>query len=155
MDERTKRLFMRIAPLMLLVSVAAWAESKLVTITSESIGLKLAFRSEKPAQKGDYVNFTFSHPFIGNTPRILTKRFSCGPGDELRSDENRHFFCNGEYLGIAKKRRMDGRPFDHFQWNGPIPPGKAFVTGDHPDSFDSRYWGFIDVDRLERVVPLI
>lgn len=37
---------------------------------------------------------------------------------------------------------------------GVIPSGMALVVADHPGSFDSRYFGFVPLDSLQRVEPL-
>ena len=34
---------------------------------------------------------------------------------------------------------------------GIVPPGMALVLADHPGSFDSRYFGFVPLERLQRV----
>jgi len=154
MSADRKKWLRRFIPLLLLLGVASWAEGKIVFIASKSVAPTVAYRSTLPPQKGDYVNFQFSHEFIGGGTHTLTKRYRCGPGDTLRT-ENLMFYCNNEFLGQAKAQRRDGTPFSHFVWNGAIPPGKAFLWGEHPDSFDSRYWGFMDIKQLERVVPIL
>ena len=35
-----------------------------------------------------------------------------------------------------------------------VPPGMALVLADHPGSFDSRYFGFVPLDSLQRVEPV-
>ena len=37
---------------------------------------------------------------------------------------------------------------------GVVPPGMALVLADHPGSFDSRYFGFVPLDSLQRVEPI-
>lgn len=37
---------------------------------------------------------------------------------------------------------------------GVIPPGMALVLADHPGSFDSRYFGFVPLENLQRVEPV-
>ena len=37
---------------------------------------------------------------------------------------------------------------------GIVPPGMALVLADHPGSFDSRYFGFVPLDSLQRVKPV-
>jgi conjugative transfer signal peptidase TraF len=37
---------------------------------------------------------------------------------------------------------------------GVVPPGMALVLADHPGSFDSRYFGFVPLESLQRVEPL-
>jgi len=37
---------------------------------------------------------------------------------------------------------------------GVVPSGMALVLADHPGSFDSRYFGFVPLDSLQRVEPV-
>lgn len=37
---------------------------------------------------------------------------------------------------------------------GVVPSGMALVLADHPGSFDSRYFGFVPLDSLQRVKPV-
>jgi len=41
-------------------------------------------------------------------------------------------------------------------FNGKVPEGTLFVSGQHRDSFDSRYWGFLDRKKVEAIAhPLL
>jgi conjugative transfer signal peptidase TraF len=44
-----------------------------------------------------------------------------------------------------------GRSISPVLMPGVVPPGMALVLADHPGSFDSRYFGFVPLDRLQRV----
>ena len=156
MEGKTKKYLFRLAPIVLLAVLLTWAESKAVFVLSDSVSHKLMYRSEETVHKGDYVMFPLVHEYLGtgDTPQNLTKIYRCAPGDVLQN-KKRLFFCNGEYIGRAKERGYNGQPLQPFEWNGPIPDGKAFVAGEHADSFDSRYWGFVDIVKLKRVVPIV
>jgi len=71
------------------------------------------------------------------------KRVGCDEGEELKR-KGRDFFCGEEYLGHAKERSQQGEPLTPFLFSGKIPTGKVFLVGDHPDSFDSRYFGLVE-----------
>ncbi len=58
------------------------------------------------------------------------------------------YFCGKEYLGRAKDRTFEGAQLSRFEYVGVVPQGKIFVVGDSKDSFDSRYWGFLDKDKI-------
>lgn len=47
-----------------------------------------------------------------------------------------------------------GRPMSPALSPGVVPPGMALVLADHPGSFDSRYFGFVPLDSLQRVKPV-
>jgi type IV secretory pathway protease TraF len=42
-----------------------------------------------------------------------------------------------------------------FQHHGPVPPGRYFVLGEHPGSFDSRYFGMVPASSISAaLIPL-
>ena len=47
-----------------------------------------------------------------------------------------------------------GRPVVSALTSGVIPAGSALVLGEHPGSFDSRYFGLVPLDSLRRTVPV-
>ena len=47
-----------------------------------------------------------------------------------------------------------GRPMSPALAPGVVPPGMALVLADHPCSFDSRYFGFVPLESLQRVKPV-
>ncbi len=71
------------------------------------------------------------------------KRVGCDEGETL-SQKKRDFFCGDEFLGHAKETSQKGEPLAPFLFTGKIPAGEVFLVGDHPDSFDSRYFGLIE-----------
>ncbi len=98
--------------------------------------------------RGDYVLFGFSSPLIEGGKRIKgMKRIGCGEGDYLHEFMG-DYFCGKEYLGRAKEKTLRGDQLSRFEYDGVVPPGKIFVVGDSKDSFDSRYWGFLDKSKI-------
>jgi signal peptidase I/conjugal transfer pilin signal peptidase TrbI len=106
--------------------------------------------------KEDYVLFTVRSHYIRNgTPSRLLKKVSCVAGEKLET-RAREYFCNGEYLGMAKWYSLKGEPVGSFVYSGTVPEGKLFVMGRHADSFDSRYLGFIERRQVEGIArPLL
>ena len=82
---------------------------------------------------------------------VLTKRVGCKPGQRLRIEELR-YFCDGEFLGSALRGVMSRRqpiiPYFGDGYDKVIPEGKLFLIGDNSDSYDSRYFGFIDIGQV-------
>lgn len=107
---------------------------------------------------GDYVVFKLNKKQLAGLPIPIelaedqdgiinaVKRIGCDEGQILtRNGKNgRDFYCNGEYLGQAKERSKKGDLLAPAQLGGVIPHGKAFMSGDSKDSYDSRYFGFVD-----------
>jgi signal peptidase I len=99
-------------------------------------------------QRGDIV--VFLHPTDGTTD--LIKRVVAVAGDTVEIRDKR-LFVNGHTVEDPYARFVDrqtrGAPRDNF---GPavVPPGKFFVLGDNRDqSYDSRYWGFAEVESIK------
>ena len=107
--------------------------------------------------KGDLVSFCLHGEFADlakergylqagscdNGLRPLLKRLAGLPGDYIEADA----------LAI---RSVDsqGRHMPSVLPSGVIPSGMAFVLADHAGSFDSRYFGFIPLESLQRVEPV-
>ncbi len=101
----------------------------------------------KDAMRPDrYILFNLRSAFIkGYKTHKVIKRVACAEGDELLVRE-RSYFCNDRYLGQAKEYSLKGEKLTHFPFEGTIPEGKLFVFSNHIDSFDSRYFGFVERD---------
>ena len=88
-------------------------------------------------------------------PCTVVKKIVCIEGEHFKVN-HRNFFCNGKYIGTAKTHSKDGAPVKTFSYNGVIPTDKLFVMGACIDSYDSRYFGFIDKKDIKAsVVPVI
>ncbi|WMW66350.1 conjugative transfer signal peptidase TraF [Nitratidesulfovibrio liaohensis] len=49
----------------------------------------------------------------------------------------------------------NGRPIPAHFPNGTIPFGFGLALSEHPDGFDARYFGWVPLDAMTRVVPLL
>jgi signal peptidase I len=111
----------------------------------------LYWPGKKDLNQDDYALFKW----IGKDPQskglndgmILLKRVACGPGQRLKVTPVQ-FFCDGQAGEFLRLKDSKGRPVRPFLYNGIIPPGKYFMIGDNPLSYDSRYWGFIDKNQI-------
>lgn len=101
--------------------------------------------------RGDYVLFhdeeLAARVGMKKSEDVL-KLVGCDGGDQLTVDGEKKFYCNGEYLVRAKDFTLKGEPLRHFAFSGTIPEGAMFVVGEHKDSYDSRYFGFVDKKRI-------
>lgn len=146
----------RLAALAVAVLVTNWTMDHLMIVKGKSIPYRLAWLAGGEVHKGDYVNARVAHPIIAADGRaeLLTKRVACVAGEQLRFD-GAEFWCGAEELGGVLEKTWDGKALTPFQFNGPIPEGKAFLMGAHPRSFDSRYFGLVEVQRMTRVVGIL
>lgn len=101
--------------------------------------------------KGEYV--LFRHKELADRLGMqkleeMMKLIGCDEGDQLIVDAEKKFYCNGEYLVRAKDFSLKGESLQHFVFNGRVPKGAMFVMGEHKDSYDSRYFGFVDKSRI-------
>lgn len=108
-------------------------------------------RNPDKVVRGDYV--LFRHKEISDRMGMkksedVMKILGCNEGDLLTVDAEKKFYCNGEYLVRAKDISLKGEPLQHFVFNGQIPKGLMFVMGQHKDSYDSRYFGFVYKSRI-------
>ena len=116
-------------------------------------------------RKDSYVLFTMRNTYMSNGQAIdvmgkvpphqnhkgghmaaatpVMKIARCLPGEQLKVS-GRMYYCNGHYLGRAKEYSLRGEKVDNFVFDDGVPPGKIFVMGEHKDSLDSRYFGFIE-----------
>jgi signal peptidase I len=118
-------------------------------------GTKIPFTGKsilvfKKPGKGDIIVFKFPE----DPKKDFIKRVIATGGDTLEG-RNKIIYVNGKEIKEPYTYHGDsfirprGDPRDNF---GPliVPENKVFVMGDNRDqSFDSRYWGFVDVKEIK------
>ena len=117
--------------------------------TTPSLPYQL-FIFSKNFEDGDFKRFAImefrspvSHYQTISKGDSLSKKLGCIPGDILKTI-GLEYYCNNYPMGKAIEFDSSKRPMKRqFIYNGVIPPDSYFVLGDHPNSFDSRYYGFI------------
>ncbi|HUN54934.1 MAG TPA: S26 family signal peptidase [Smithella sp.] len=74
---------------------------------------------------------------------------------ELKNIGNVYYFKN-ELVARAKDYSLGEERLKKFEFSGKIPEGNMFLIGDHVDSYDSRYFGFIKTkDIIATLHPLL
>ena len=77
----------------------------------------------------------------------LVKRVGCLPGQHLRVTVM-EADCDGKFLGWVREFSLAGKRLAPALFDGIIPPGMVFLVGDHPASYDGRYFGLVSVSVL-------
>jgi len=142
--------------------VGAWLPGHISVTITPSLGHRVFFLVEPESldfQEGDYLLFHKQLVYIplrggqAQTDRLL-KIVGCAAGHRL-TVSNGEYFCDENYLGRALDKDSKGKPLSQFIFNGPVPPGSLFMVGNHPRSYDSRYYGFINADSvLKKAYPI-
>ena len=129
-----------------------YKKSPVKVFISQDVSLPYHLWVSLPYLKEPYVEFPvyFDNPYFKKDRDYLIKRLACDEGHYLKVDKNKNYYCDGKYLGTAVDTDKDGNPVKNFVWDGPIPRGKCFVIGTHKRSYDSRYFGFVDKDKIVR-----
>lgn len=133
-------------------------EGLIIQPTPSMTGTFYIKSEEVVLKKNDTVRFVISNPYIfDGKPTSLIKKIKCMPSDVLKIDSEGWVTCNDYFLGMAGDRVNEGtgEVIKMFQYNGVIPEDKAFVMGEHPTSFDSRYYGLVVLSELTKVEKLI
>lgn len=150
----TRTRLVRFLTLAAIVAAISTIEPRVVLEKTHSVKYRALLILGGEPHKGDYVNLQIQHPLIERNRRVtITKRIGCVAGEKLSFHDDR-FYCNQELLGGVLKKTWRGEPLTAFAWSGPVPQGKVFLIGDHPRSFDSRYFGFVNTTELTKLWPL-
>lgn len=138
-----------------LVFVGAWASSKILVSTSDSLNKHVFWKTDLAPSVGHYAEFKFDHEFIKakGVSDTFTKIVACGEGQTLTLDHG-NYYCNGKYIAYVRKEGLHGDHLPVFVFNGEIPAHHGFMLGTNPYSGDSRYFGLIDLRNAKRVVPI-
>lgn len=135
--------------------VAWFIESHLLFTLTPSISHRVYLMGKaKEVGKNDYVVFSLKGDRFAKDNDKLLKRVGCAQGDILRT-AGKEYFCNDVSLGKAKDFSLKGDRLSNLNYNGIIGSGFIFVIGDHKDSYDSRYFGFIQKGQvIAKAYPL-
>lgn len=111
-------------------------------------------------QSGDYILFEIPENQLYETGQKAVKKVSCINGQYLKtvsSERKVEYYCDGNLITTTTIfTRPNYEPLIVFGYDGIIPDGSYFVTGEHYRSYDSRYWGFVSSDSIKRLVhPLV
>lgn len=139
--------------LMIFILLALWIDFVRDTVQdysfnmTESVEGKIfKMRPDLDVARETTVMFEWEDPVLPSGVKHMTKHVLCFPGDILKR-EGLIFYCNGVMINRAKLRTKSGDFLNVFEWTeGPVPDGVFFAGTDHPDGYDSRYYGFVPLD---------
>jgi type IV secretory pathway protease TraF len=148
-----------------LLFVAAWVGSeipnRLMVAITNSVGHRIFYyeRDQKDIEitKNSFVVFELESEFNTDcNPCRVVKKAACIEGEQLKTTAFGYYYCGDQYLGVSKNITPSGKELSPFVYNGVIPEGKFFAFGGNVNSYDSRYFGFIENDVVEGVAkPLL
>lgn len=94
----------------------------------------------------DYVTFLFKGNKILHKNTRLIKFVGCMPGERIITVGLKYYCINKRgkhYLGRACTKAIPKCP-KHIAFNQIVPKNKLFAIGTAANSYDSRYWGFVN-----------
>ncbi len=152
--KETKRQWNKKKSSQMLIILAAFAAgliipSRMAITLTPSLKHRVYFISrvsdKTVVRKNDYVLFRMApNKYVENKRNLDVMKIAVCVGGETLTESKRLYYCNGEYLGVAKEMSLKGEKVDNFKFNGVIPADHFFVMGQHKDSYDSRYFGFVE-----------
>ena len=158
--------------IILIVIAGAAVPNYFAVTTTPSLNKRIFFiiksKQIEKLKTGDYVMFSLlkSKPESDLPAKLVRmiknegedsqiKRIECIAGEELKSIGN-EFYCKNKLIAKAKDYSLGGERLKKFEFSGKIPEGNMFLVGDHVDSYDSRYFGFIKAkDIIATLYPLL
>ena len=158
--------------IILIVIAGAAVPNYFAVTTTPSLNKRIFFiiksKQIEKLKTGDYVMFSLlkSKPESDLPPKLVRmikddgedsqiKKIGCAAGEELKNIGN-EFYCKNKLIAKAKEYSLGGERLKKFEFSGKIPEGNMFLVGDHVDSYDSRYFGFIKAkDIIAAVYPLL
>jgi len=158
--------------IILIVIAGAAVPNYFAVTTTPSLNKRIFFiiksKQIEKLKTGDYVMFSLlkSKPESDLPPKLVRmikddgedseiKKIGCAAGEELKNIGN-EFYCKNKLIAKAKEYSLGGERLKKFEFSGKIPKGNMFLVGDHIDSYDSRYFGFIKAkDIIATLYPLL
>lgn len=104
---------------------------------------------ESDLKNGEVIAFSFpkrNDRYFSENYNFI-KKISCSEFQKLSYYDGK-YFCNERFIGEAKDTDSKGVSVEHFKFNGIIPNGHYFVMGTAENSYDSRYWGFVNREKI-------
>lgn len=117
---------------------------KFVIPESESVNGSLFLLQDKDTAN-DYVVFEYDKIDYKNYHRgkLFIKKIGCNSGQHLLVQDYK-VVCDGRTIATIFQKNAEGQVMPNYSYDGIIPSSQFFALGEHPRSFDSRYFGLVD-----------
>ncbi|MBB6117748.1 conjugal transfer pilin signal peptidase TrbI [Rahnella inusitata] len=133
------------------LTIGSFITSHILIPATHSVFPRLLWKTgTTTTTQNEYVLFEHLDKYLPEGETHLVKRLGCVEGQYL-SRLNLQFYCDGNEIAIAHMQDSTGKSLPIFNFTGVVPPGKAFAVGDTDNSYDSRYWGFIELSKAQRL----
>lgn len=111
---------------------------------SESVAGNL-FLLQNKNTSNDYVVFEYDKAPYKNYQKgkLFIKKIGCDSGQHLDIQNNK-IFCNDKLIAVALDKNREGEILNKIDFTGTIPQDEFFALGEHPMSYDSRYFGLVN-----------
>jgi len=136
------------------VAVGAYLKDRYTLAIDYQIGIHsnnkqffIVDKWDKDISKENYVAFESKGmtPYFPDGTHVI-KSAAGMPGDKIKVNE--HVYVNGTEWGKLIHHDKLGKNIEEFSREETVPSKKLFALGVHPRSFDSRYWGYVDVSQI-------
>ena len=148
---KNKYIILGISFLPILIVIFAKMNNYYIGINlSESIDKTIFLYKEDPSyvpKKNDIAVFKVKNDDQFYPNKRFVKIIIATPDDKITQIGN-HYVVNNIQI-TAKKYAKNGQKLDNFKiLNNIIPKNNYFVITDHKDSYDSRYFGYVNQDQI-------
>lgn len=106
--------------------------------TTPEVGALMAFRASVATE-----------PLV-KRGTLMAKRIVAAPGDTVRITRQEVILVNGKFAGVGLPhlKGVDWEKQAQFFGSRMLKDNQWWVLGEHPKSFDSRYWGSIGREQM-------
>lgn len=112
--------------------------------------LVLIDKADQTIERDGYVAFKAARMISPFRDGMTVVKVASGmPGDTIKLSE-KGLVINGVFRGIPlpSMTSKEGETIYLQPFDGVVPEGHIFATGTDPRSYDSRYWGFVEPERI-------
>lgn len=108
----------------------------------------MVHRMPRRIKDGDLLFWKPQGALSGFKEQFILKEVVGVPGDRITIARGVVSINGQPVVSGFPLARYYRKPADAFDRDEVIPPGKLFMIGTHPQSNDSRYWGYLDASKV-------